>query len=180
MVTQIPFEYMHLVCLGVVRKLLNLWLRGGLKYRISQSTANKISEALIHMRSFIPKEFARKPRSLKELDRWKATEFRQLLLYTGPLVLASLPKHIFDHFMTLHCAIFIMCNPAVKTNDALLEYAHSLLKYFVGNFMTLYGKESISYNVHGLLHLVDDVKTFGALDDYSAFPFENFKLYAAT
>lgn len=31
----------------------------------------------------------------------------------------------------------------------------------------------LSYNVHGLLHLVQDVKRFGSLDNFSAFPYEN-------
>lgn len=30
------------------------------------------------------------------------------------------------------------------------------------------------YNVHGLVHIAEDVKLFGPLDAYSAFPFENF------
>lgn len=30
------------------------------------------------------------------------------------------------------------------------------------------------YNVHSLLHIVDDVKLYGNLDNYSAFPFESF------
>ena len=30
------------------------------------------------------------------------------------------------------------------------------------------------YNVHGLIHIAEDVKRFGPLDSYSAFPFENY------
>ncbi|CAN7951661.1 unnamed protein product, partial [Ixodes pacificus] len=30
------------------------------------------------------------------------------------------------------------------------------------------------YNVHSLVHLAQDVRTFGPLDSFSAFPFENY------
>ena len=30
------------------------------------------------------------------------------------------------------------------------------------------------YSVHGLIHIAEDVKRFGPLDSYSAFPFENY------
>ena len=35
----------------------------------------------------LPREFAWQPQSLSEYECWNATEFRQCLLYTGPLVL---------------------------------------------------------------------------------------------
>jgi len=38
----------------------------------------------------------------------------------------------------------------------------------------LCGIENVSYNVHSLIHLAQDVQSFGHLDGYSAFRFENF------
>lgn len=38
---------------------------------------------------------------------------------------------------------------------------------------SLYGNWFISYYVHCLIHLADDVIRFGALDRYSSFTFEN-------
>ena len=75
---------MHLVCLGVTRPSSSF---GGVCCRIGSKTIDTISSNLIALRGFIAKEFARKPRSLCETDGWKATEFRQFLLYTGPVVL---------------------------------------------------------------------------------------------
>ena len=40
--------------------------------------------------------------------------------------------------------------------------------------MDLYGTNFLSYNVHVLLHLADDVQQFGHLDNCSGFPFENY------
>lgn len=54
-----------------------------------------------------------------------------------------------------------------------LEYANSLLKYFVKIFIILYGKQHVSHNVHNLLHICD-VANLEILDDFSAFPFENY------
>ena len=46
MVTQFPLDYMHLAYLGVMRRLLNIWLRGPLMFRLSSSLVDRISEIL--------------------------------------------------------------------------------------------------------------------------------------
>ncbi|XP_044222685.1 uncharacterized protein LOC122992804 [Thunnus albacares] len=76
MVIRFPLDYIHVACLGVMRRLLNIWLRGPLKFRFSSNLVDRISESLTQMCRYIPVEFARKPRSLRELDRWKATELK--------------------------------------------------------------------------------------------------------
>jgi hypothetical protein len=38
----------------------------------------------------------------------------------------------------------------------------------------MFGRKQVSYNVHGLIHLSNDVKTLGPLDDFSGFKFENY------
>jgi hypothetical protein len=40
----------------------------------------------------------------------------------------------------------------------------------------LYGTEFLVYNVHALLHVCDDVRLYGQLDNISCFPYENKKL----
>lgn len=172
MISDFPLDYMHLICLGVVKKLIvSLWIEGKPTTKLSSHQISIISTFLSKHSSQIPAEFNRKSRSLIEVKRWKATEFRMFLLYLGPVVLKSvLSQETYIHFLTLHVAITILSS---KKFVHLVDYADSLLKYFVKSFENIYGKEYISHNVHNLLHLCDDVKHFGPLDMFSAFPFEN-------
>ncbi|KAJ8911937.1 hypothetical protein NQ315_016279 [Exocentrus adspersus] len=93
----------------------------------------------------LPREFNRKPRSLTELARWKATELRTFLLYLGPLVLnKTVDLAIYEHFLLLHCAITIIISD------------HHISKY----------KAKFADD--------DDVETYGGLDNFSAFSFETY------
>ncbi len=47
---------------------------------MSSGDVARLSERLVTLKKSIPDCFARKPRGLQEIERWKATEFRQLLL----------------------------------------------------------------------------------------------------
>lgn len=78
---------MHLVCLGVVKRILLLLKNGPAQCKLSMRQIKDISDQLLSYCGKLPSDFARQPRSLLEMDRWKATEFRQFLLYTRPLVL---------------------------------------------------------------------------------------------
>jgi len=44
MVSQFPINYMHLACLGVMRRLLLCWIKGPLTVRLGTASINKISE----------------------------------------------------------------------------------------------------------------------------------------
>lgn len=85
-----------------------------------------------------------------------------------------LNEDCFKHFMSFNIAMLILLSP---DKGDFIEYAEQLLNHFVQYFGTIYEPYIISYNVHGLLHLVDDYKNFGPLDNISCFPFENFMKY---
>ncbi|KAL2102313.1 hypothetical protein ACEWY4_001481 [Coilia grayii] len=173
LVSGFPLDFMHLVCLGVMRRLVYLWLKGPLACRLSSRQVYSLSDDLESARTFTPMEFNRRPRALKEVDRWKASEFRQLLLYTGPVLFkAVLNSAVYQHFLLLFVAIFILSND--KLVAAHLDYANSALNVFVRHFRVMYGDMYVSYNVHNLVHLANDVKLHGNLNTFSAFKFENF------
>jgi len=56
----------------------------------------------------------------------------------------------------------------------LCEYCSHLLRYFIESFCNIYGKDQVVYNVHSLVHLCDDAKQFGALNNVPVFQFESF------
>lgn len=173
MVHSFPLDYMHLVCLGVVRKLILLWLyKGPLTTRLPSRSVNKLSASLLAIKSFIPSDFVRKTREIQEVNRWKATELRLFLLYIGPVVLKNIvTKDIYTNFMALHVSMVILLSPNLQN---CVNYAKDLLDYFVKTFQFIYGREHVSHNIHGLLHLSDDYTHYGPLDNCSAYPFENF------
>jgi len=168
----IPLDPMHLLYLGVVRRIVLSWIRGSYCVRLSQSLCSQLSDILLNMRSYIPRDFCRRPRSLAEIDRWKATEFRLFLLYTGPIAIKNfVSDNVYKHFLLLSVASFILSSSELCVRYC--DYAESLLKLFVSNTEKIYGKDMLVYNVHGLLHLADDVRRYGPLERFSAFPFEN-------
>lgn len=176
MVSQFVLDYMHLICLGVVRRLIWLWLSGPIHVhtRLGTKCVNEISEMLIRLRVYIPSEFARKPRALVYWQRWKATEFRQFLLYTGPVVLyGKVSDAVYNNFMLLSVGMFLLLNKDFCTPE-FVDYAEKLLRLFVQHFSDLYGSSMVVYNVHNVIHLADDVRKYGPLDSVSAFCFENF------
>ncbi|KAF0730474.1 Uncharacterized protein FWK35_00027213 [Aphis craccivora] len=147
-----------------------------IRIRIPFRNVQLISSALIHLvKNHVPIEFQRKPRSLNYVRKWKATEYRQLLLHTGPFILKNiLNDKVYENFITLHVAVSILCSNRYCYQQKWLNYAKNLIECFVKQFGIIYGKHNISYNIHGLLHLVDDVENYGSLDNFSTFQFESY------
>ncbi|CAI6373398.1 unnamed protein product [Macrosiphum euphorbiae] len=172
-ISSFGLDYMHLTCLGIMRKLLHLWVaKGPLNVRLPSSVSKQLSSSLLSLRPFIPCEFSRKPRGLNDLNRFKATELRQILVYTGQVVFKNiLNNNCYKHFMALSIAMNILLTSNMGN---YVKYAQNLLYYFVQTFETLYGKHFMSFNVHGLVHISDDYERFGPLDNIAAFPFENY------
>lgn len=172
MVSDFPLDGMHLVYLGVMRRLLEFLLRTP-EFKLSPAKICSLNKIMTSIGRSTPDDFARKSRSFDEFDSFKATELRQILLYTGPVAFKSIfPEKNYRHFMTLHVAIKIL-----SSKDLCLtynDYAKKLLENFVDNCAILYGNAFNVFNVHNLIHLADDVRKHGPLEHFSAFLFENY------
>jgi len=60
-VSCVPLDYCHVVCLGVMKKLIYLWVKGPRFLKLKPSDITVISEKLIEMQQYTPKDFARQP-----------------------------------------------------------------------------------------------------------------------
>ncbi|XP_075167974.1 uncharacterized protein LOC142240153 [Haematobia irritans] len=173
MISQFPLEPMHLIDLGVTKKMVSYLLDNQSMAKLTTEQANTISRRLVELAPYIPKEFQRKPRGLEEFSRWKATEFRQFILYYGILVLKDVANDDFYYeFLILHIAYRLLSTP--KHYGSNIATAEELLNLFVNNFSSIFGKTSTVFNVHSLLHLPQCARTFGVMPNFSAYCFENF------
>lgn len=173
MVSQFRLDSMHLVYKGVFKRLLDFWLVVTNDWKLHGDIVEIISGKFQFLKNFCPSDFSRKPRSLKEHIRFKATEERRMLLYDGIVAFKSgLDENIYKNFLLLHSAIYILASPVlVKTHRS---FAEEFLKNFIAHSITLYGKKFCVYNVHSLLHLSKECEAYGELENFSAFMFENF------
>lgn len=84
---------------------------------------------------------------------------------------------IISEVVYLHFLEFCIAIRILSTNNISREYnefAKSLIHCFVASYAHIYGKCYMSHNIHSVLHLSDDVKKFGPLNTFSAFPFESY------
>ena len=173
LIDSFTLDYMHLVCLGVVKKILTFLNDRGNAISLAPEDLSTLSERLEGLK--MPREFARQPRSLKDLRRFKATEFRQFLLYTGPVFLKDLLETFeYKHFLYLMIGISILLDEDATFRLEHLSFAQENILNFVRYAEPIYGKNFMSYNTHCLIHIADDVAHFNcSLNDISAFPFED-------
>lgn len=176
LVSQFPLDYMHLVCLGVMRKLLQqYWVsKKPCSVKMAPSSKASVSDSLSRFNEYAPSDMKRRPRSLAFVEHWKAVEYRNFLLYYGPVVLKGRLKTdlLFEHFMKFNVAMTILISPRFSASHS--DIADRLIREFISEAEKLYGDGIYVYNVHSLLHIVSDVRNYGPLDSFSAFPFENY------
>lgn len=166
-------DVLHLIDLGITKKLLQLWKNGNnFKAKWSAGEVKQVSDFLI--RTKLPREIKRPLRGLNEMAFWKGTEYRSFLLYASIVVVKEFFRpedKIYEHFLNLYCAIVICTRHDQRA--ANYDVARRMLLDFLNGVKILYGLQMFTSNMHNLCHLVDDVERFGPLDTFSAYPFES-------
>ena len=104
--------------------------RGPVNTRLTGEGLTFLGELLDCFVEFVPMEFVRKHLALIRRPKRKATEYRLLLLYLDLVIFKlTLKEEIYDLYLLLHSAIFIMSSEVFI--DYLLEDAQRFIELFV-------------------------------------------------
>lgn len=172
MAMDVPKDYIHFLCLDVVRWLVFLWtvspVTKGVRFNSQQIVV--INGFIKQLRLQLPNEFDQKSRGWNGYRSRKATKFRQSLVYFGIVVLIDTTLgHVYVHFLRLALATHFLFRVSAEFT---LNSAASMLYHFVRLHEQLCGLEWMSVNVYSLIHLSYDLGNHGPLKAFSAFPFE--------
>lgn len=167
-----PIDWMHCVHLGIVKKILSLWLdtdHRGKPHNMSKRQQVALSNRLVKIKPI--SDIIRKPKSLFSKGDFKANEFRSLLLYYLPMALDGLihSKYI-ENFRLLSSACYLLSKKKIQQEE--IKVARSRLNEFVNSYEILYGREMVTMNVHLARHLTMTVEHLGPLWANSAYSFE--------
>jgi len=175
MVSDFFLDPLHLSDEGVCKRLCNFYFVKTGNMKMPTNMLNQISEDIESLNSLKCKDFQRKLPTLQYFSQWKATNYRDFLLYFGPVLLKDkLSKQHYTQFLRLSCAHRILRNRRQVRVAEALDSADRLLSDFVSNHDECVGRPETIYCVHSLLHLTDDCrKTRLPLDDFSTYAFES-------
>ncbi|XP_032688780.1 uncharacterized protein LOC116852462 isoform X1 [Odontomachus brunneus] len=175
MVSQFRLEYLHLVCLGTMKRFMMRLLEIRNRGKLKDENIEAFKNTSAWIGQFIPKEFNQKPYRFKKVAHLKATEIRRFLLYDGVKIMKDhTPHEIYHTFLLLHCSIYILAAPLFVQNVAMKNAAREFLNLFIQCSSQVFSRDFVVSNVHGLTHLVDECDEHGSLDSFSAFPYENY------
>ena len=165
-------DYMHGICGGVTKSLLKLWFTSTHK-REKYSFFNqrqKVSDLLKNIKPTI--NITRVPRGLDDLAFWKASEFRNFLLYWSIPVLRSVLDEVYlMHYILLVRSIYLLSKASITEDD--LHTAQLCIDEFLKQFQHLYSLQFMTMNIHQIVHLVDVVRLTGPLFANNSFVFED-------
>lgn len=163
---QIPRDIMHLVYEGVSRKMLILILRE------RTTLASEIDTYLTSIR--IPHDTHRKPKGVKEINDWKASDHQKFLVYFWPVLKNNVhPNHLLL-FAILSSIIRMLNNKRVKFSQRHYTEVKWLADRFLFWYQQIFGERNCSSNLHSIIHLPDQFEKFGQLSNCSAFVNEDF------
>ena len=172
LVSDFLLDSLHLLYLGITRKLVFMWSSGPLQTRLGPQNLRRVSARLRRFRDYIPSVFSLSLRSLTEVRLWKGVEFRFFLLYGGVVALKDImPLPMYQNFLLLSCAVRCLESNFSNETAAKLDL---YITSFIQHAEQLYTSAFMTYNSHSILHIGEDYRLFGNLSFFTALPFESF------
>lgn len=170
MIDAFPHDYLHCSLLGVQYFILR-FLRHTPKI-LSSADHRTINNRIEQFKETEPIEFQHNLRSFVEcLGSMKGSEFRQYLLFVGPLLLKGIVEdEIFSNFLKFHIASTIFAH---KRFAKYYDKADKLNRNFIQEFAAVYHPCHVVHVVHSQCHMKKFVDIYGPWDNFSTFEYES-------
>ena len=176
-VDDVVVEYLHCVCIGVVKKMVELTFDvGETRQRNTKrklSSASKFNALMAQVKVF--REFSRRARSL-DFSVMKGQEFRNIICFFFILVLDCIEITAKERRLWLLLAYMIRLSilPDEEYNSADSNDLDYCGKHFYNLYEKLFNARNCTYNTHTASSHLRKVRVHGPLTETSAFGFESF------
>ena len=175
LIRDVPAEPMHLIHLGIVRKMLNLSYSSG-SVSAKQVDFRRASDATLNGILLRTKSLRRFARFTRRLDTatYKAEEYRNCILAFWPAFLNTVPAKVTTSWLL---TVFVV--RAVNLPDSALASLgekvdlERTFQYWYEIFEASFGKRNCSYNVHIFASHLLAIRQVAGLSDLSAVDYED-------
>lgn len=177
-VADVPVDYMHAVCLGVGKRLVQLTFNVGGEKR-TRNTNRKLSPTTkfnqLMIETKVPREFPRRTREL-DLSVMKAAELRNMILFYFPHVLECIESPAKERRLWL--LLTFMIRSCILPKEEFQQIPLAEIEYCCDQFYKLYehlfGERNCTYNTHVVPSHLIEMRNHGPLTETSTFVFESF------
>ena len=172
-----PTEYLHSVCLGGVKRLIELTFSVG-ENRVRVSKIKLCDPAAFKSGMQHMKVVRESSRRIRELDFavMKGQEFRNIILFYTPVVIDCLEKTAKERkvwllftYMIRSCIL-----PVKEFRNIDLDELNEICSQFYVLYEKLYGEHNCTYNTNIVSSHLPEMRHHGPLTFTSAFGFESF------
>lgn len=176
-VDNIPAEYMHSGCLGVVKRITHLTFNTG--DNRERTTVRKLSDLSTFNVQIISiqvvREFNRRIRNL-DLGVWKAQEYRNLIMFYFPIVINCIQDGFTKEKKVWLYLAYVLRACSITNNEFQqipVQVIENAILIFYKCYESVYGKKNCTYSIHLMSHILK-IRGDVPLTEKSAFKYENF------
>ncbi len=172
LVRDVPTEAMHLIALGVVRRMLKCTYNVGQKMAVAHKPADVEQLNCLLAKCKGLTNFNRQPRNFDPAV-WKAAEYRNFVLAYWPVLLTTAPKGTLKSWLLTVYIVRGLCLPDRLYNELGREaFETDLFRRWYVTFEKAFGVDQCTYNPHNFTHL-NLVRRLGPLSETSALLYED-------
>ena len=161
---------MHNLFLGTAKKMIQIWKEEGILTKENVAQVQQRVDKIC-----CSNDVGKLPSKMKDFsfNSFTADELKNWTLLFSLFAMKDILKG--EHLRcwgTFVLACVYLCNQAILESD-ITVIDHLLLK-FCKSFETLYGRESVTPNIHMHCHLVDCIRNYGPIYNFWLFSFERY------